>query len=128
MSKLGCKCGHVIVDQADNLEYKGYILPDTYVDDVSENLTSNIDSLLEAIKNGKRLEWMKEHFTVPPYPTDLKESYMIHDSLNMIDKTQVIFECENCGRIAIQIGQTSKFKFYSPDTDDRKGILKGKKK
>lgn len=128
MGKLGCKCGHVIVDQTDNLEYKGYVLPDTYVDDVSENLTNNIDSLLEANKNGKRLEWIKKNFDVPPYPTDLKDSSMIHDLLNVIDTTQDIFECENCGRIAIQVGQTNEFKFFTPDSEDTKGILKGRKK
>ncbi len=66
MAKLKCKCGHIIVDQTDNLKYKGYILPDTHVDDVSLNLTSNIDSLLDAIKNGKRLEWIKKYFDVSP--------------------------------------------------------------
>ncbi|MCT4622692.1 MAG: hypothetical protein N4A46_03640 [Schleiferiaceae bacterium] len=128
MGKLGCKCGHFIVDQADSLEYKGYILPDSHFDDVSENLTKNIDSLLEANKNGKRLEWIKEKFKVPPYPTDLKDSSMIYDLLNVIDTTQDIFECENCGRIAIQVGQTNEFKFFKPDSNNTKGILRGKKK
>jgi hypothetical protein len=125
MGKLECKCGHIIVDQTDNLEYKGYILPDVFVDDVSLNLTNNIDSLLDAINDGKRIEWIKKHFKVPPYPTDLKESSMIHDLMNITDKTQDIFECENCGRIAIEIGKTNKFKFFRPESDDNKGILNG---
>ena len=127
MGKLKCKCGYLIVDQADNLEYKGYVLPDTYVDDVSERLTNNMDSLHEANKNGNRLEWIKEKFE-PGYPTDLKDSSMIHDLLNVIDRTQDIFECENCGRIAIQVGQTDEFKFFTPDSENSKGILRGKKK
>jgi hypothetical protein len=125
MGKLKCKCGNIIVDQTDNLEYKGYILPDVFVDDVSLNLTNNIDSLLDAINEGKRIEWIKKHFKVPPYPTDLKESSMIHDLMNIADKTQDIFECENCGRIAIEIGNTNKFKFFRPESDDNKGILNG---
>ena len=128
MSNLKCKCGHIIVDQTDNLEYKGYILPDTYFDDVSESLTNNIESLLDAIKNGQRLHWIKDHFEVPPYPTDIKDSSMIHDLLNVVNTTQDIFECENCGRIAIQVGQTNQFEFYQPESKDTKGILKGKKK
>ena len=127
MGKLKCKCGYLIVDQADNLEYKGYVLPDTYVDDVSESLTNNMDSLHEANKNGHRLEWIKEKFE-PGYPTDLKDSAMIHDLLNVIDRAQDIFECENCGRIAIQVGQTEEFKFFTPDSENSKGILRGKKK
>jgi hypothetical protein len=47
MGKSGCKCGHIIVDQTDNLEYKGYILPDTYVDNVSVNLTMEMKAILE---------------------------------------------------------------------------------
>lgn len=103
-------------------------MPDTYVENVSESLTSNIDSLIDAIKSGKRLQWIKGHFEVPPYPTDLKDSSMIHDLLSVVNTTQDIFECDNCGRIAIQVGQTNQFEFYKPESDNAKGILKGKKK
>ena len=125
MSKLTCKCGHIIVDQSDSISYKGYILPDTLLDEVSTTLTDGIDELLEAIKVNKRTEWSKKHFTVPPYPTDIKDSSMIHDLLSdkLVESTQDIFECENCGRIAIQVGQSDRFKFFSPDSDDGKGIL-----
>ena len=128
MSKLKCKCGHIIIDQTDNLKYKGYILPDTYVDNISVNLTNNIDTLLIALEKGERLNWIKKHFEVPPYPTDLKESSMIHDLLNVAEKTQDIFECENCGRIAIEFGQTNQFKFFSPESENTKGILNGEKR
>ncbi len=128
MGKLKCKCGHIIVDQTDNLEYKGYVLSDTLVDDVSINLTNNIDSLIESLKKGKKTEWIKKHFQVPPYPMDLKESSMIHDLLNVSDKTKEIFECENCGRIAIEFGDTNQFRFFTPESDDTRGILNGKKK
>jgi len=128
MGKLKCKCGHIIVDQTDNLEYKGHILPDTLVDNVSVNLTDNIDSLIESLKKGKKTDWIKQHFKVPPYPMDLKESSMIHDLLNVSDKTQEIFECENCGRIAIELGNTNQFKFFIPESNNTKGIINGKKK
>jgi hypothetical protein len=129
MGKLGCICGHTIADQTDNILYKGYILPDSQLDNVSVSLTDSIDSLLDSIKSNKRLEWIKKNFHVPSYPTDLKDSSMIHDLLSrkLVSNTQDIFECENCGRIAIQVGQTNQFKFFSPDTDDTKGILRGEK-
>ncbi len=52
---------------------------------------------------------------------------MIHDIISnqLSDKKQDIFECENCGRIAIQVGQTNHFKFYKPETGDTRGILGG---
>jgi len=53
---------------------------------------------------------------------------MIQNLLNVVQTTQDIFECENCGRIAIQVGQKNEFKFFIPDSKDTKGILKGKKK
>lgn len=52
MAKLGCRCGHVIVDNGTDLEHKGYILPDTYVDDVKFSLTDNMESLLKAKEKG----------------------------------------------------------------------------
>jgi len=36
---------------------------------------------------------------------------MIHDLLNVVNTTQVIFECQNCGRIAIQVGQKNELNF-----------------
>ena len=128
MAKIRCKCGYIIVDQTDKLPYKGYILPDTEIDKISTALINTIDSLDEANKLGKRLEWIKNNFHLPPYPTDLKDSSMIYDKITseLVDKTQDIFECNNCGRILIQIGQTNEFKTFCPDTNDTKGILKGK--
>jgi hypothetical protein len=129
MSKLSCLCGHLIADVTDNIPYKGYILPDTLLDKISTSLTASIDSLIHAIKEDKRLEWIKNHFSVPPYPTDLNDSSMIHDlfSSMLIDSKQDIFECEHCGRIAIQIGQSNRFHFFSPDSKHTKGVLNPKK-
>ncbi len=125
MVKLRCICGNTIVDQTDNLSYKGYILPDTELERTSDILSNTIDSLSDATKQSKRLEWIKEKFTVPPYTTDLSDSSMVHDIISslLVDKKQDIFECENCGRIAIQVGQTNHFKFYKPETEDTKGIF-----
>jgi len=124
MSKLKCICGHTIVDQADNLPYKGYIIPDTEMDNLFDAL-DNIDTLTYAIKSNQRLEWIKNHFSVPPYPTDIKDSSMIFDLISnkLIETERDIFECENCGRIAIEVGQTNHFKFFKPESDDTKGIL-----
>lgn len=127
MGKLACICGSTIVDQSNNLPYKGYIIPDTELDSTSEILSNTIDSLSDATKQSKRLEWIKDKFAVPPYPTDLSDSSMVHDVIStlLIDKKQDIFECENCGRIAIQVGQTNHFKFYKPENNDSRGILSG---
>jgi hypothetical protein len=124
-----CLCGHTIVDQTDNILYKGYILPDTLLDKISTSLTDSIDSIIYAIKFDRRFECIKNNFNVPPYPKDINDSSMIHDLFSsiLINSKQDIFECENCGRIAIQIGQSNRFNFFSPDSKDTKGILNPKK-
>ena len=116
-------CGHIILDQRNDLSYKGRILSDRLLDNVSDFLTNTIDELEEANQSNKRLDWINRKF-LPPYPTDLKNSTVIHDLMvrRLMEATQEIFECENCGRIAIEVGQTNRFRFFSPDTDDR-GIL-----
>jgi hypothetical protein len=125
MGKLKCKCGHIIVDQTDNLSYKGYILPDNELDNFFSFFEETIDKFSNAIKTNSRIEWIKQNFSFPPYPTNLNDSSMIHDLLSgrLIDKVQDIFECENCGRIAIETGQKNNFKFYAPDDENTKGIL-----
>jgi hypothetical protein len=124
MSKIKCECGHVIVDQTDNLNYKGYILPDSQVEKLSIVLTESIDSLIEAIKSGKRAEWIRENFG-KEYPGDLNDSSMIHDLMThqLVNTTQDIYECVNCRRILIQLGQTREFKIFSPDKKDDQSIL-----
>lgn len=128
MSKLKCNCGHTIVDQTNDIPYKGHILPDTLVDKVSDSIIDSIDRLADATNSNRRMDWIKENFSVPPYPTDIKDSGMIFDliSSKLVEIKQDIYECENCGRIAIEIGQTNQFKFFSPDTKDNEGILNGK--
>jgi hypothetical protein len=66
---------------------------------------------------------------LPGYPTDLNKSQMIHDLLTsyLANKTQTIYECENCGRIWIQVGQTNQFRSFYPDTKDTNGIFSSKK-
>jgi hypothetical protein len=53
MSKLRCKCGHTLADQKDNIPFKGYILPEIEIYNVSDVHTDNIDALMEAEKTGK---------------------------------------------------------------------------
>jgi hypothetical protein len=65
MAKLKCICGHIIIGQTDNIPYKGYILPDTEVENVSDALTAAIETLIDAINSNKRLDWIRMDFEVP---------------------------------------------------------------
>ena len=32
--KIRCECGHIIVDQSDNLPYKAHLIPDTQMEHI----------------------------------------------------------------------------------------------
>ena len=125
MGKLKCTCGFVIVDQIDNNPFKASLIRDNLIDGVSDSITDDIDSLIDANNSDKRMEWIKNNFNVPPYPTDLKNSSMLHDLIvqKLLKVNQDVFQCENCDRIAIQIGQSDKFKFFSPDSENSDGLF-----
>jgi hypothetical protein len=125
MGKLKCPCGFVIVDQTDNNPFKASLIRDNLIDDISDSITENIDSLVDANNSNKKEEWIKANFSVPPYPTNLKDSSIIHDFMvrELIEVTQDVFQCENCSRIAIQIGQSNEFKFFSPDSENSDGLF-----
>ena len=125
MSKIGCKCGNTIINQADNLRYKGDIIPDCGMDEIFDKLYELIDSLVEAIKSNKRDEWMRVNGLNPPYPSDVSPSGMINDLffVNYLDKTKEVFQCENCGRILIQKGKSDQYISFKPETEEWEGTL-----
>jgi hypothetical protein len=124
MSKIGCICGHTIVDQTDYLNYKADLVPDVVGEFLFEKLYAVIDSLIDAIKHGQREKWIKENFD-DSYPLDLTNSSMISDLFTRyyIDQTRGIYQCENCGRILIRIGKTSHYSCFKPESDNWRNIL-----
>jgi hypothetical protein len=124
MSKIACLCGHIIVDQTDFLSYKGDIIPDVLEPSMFEKLSTIIDSLTDAIENGQREKWINENFS-DPYPMDLQYSSMVHDLFlrYYINETKNIYQCENCGRILIQIGKSQQYSFFRPESDNWRNIL-----
>jgi hypothetical protein len=123
MGKFRCICEHVI-------PYKGYFIPDNQIDDICTNISLGISELLDLKDSEERMKWIQKNFIVPPYPTNMKDFEMINDliSKHTIEKTRSMYECENCGRIAIEIGNTNTFEFYNPETETVNQILDGNKK
>ena len=124
MSKIACKCGHIIVDQTDFVSYKGDIIPDVVQPSLFEKLSTIIDSLTDAIENGQREKWINENFS-DPYPMGLQYSSMVHDLFlrYYIDQARKIYQCENCGRILIQIGKSQQYSSFKPESDNWRNIL-----
>jgi hypothetical protein len=125
MSKLKCLCGHTIVDQANNLRYKADFLPDQNREDFWTDIVNIIKDFNDAKEKGEKENWMKENFTVPPYPIDLPDQEMIWDLIHnsFVDKTRTMFQCETCGRILIQEKGSERFITFKPDNDDWTNLL-----
>ncbi|AOM78273.1 hypothetical protein [Pedobacter steynii] len=47
MTKIICKCGHIIADQTDDLPCKGYYIKDTHIEELYE-VFDPIDQLIDA--------------------------------------------------------------------------------
>ena len=77
MSKLGCICGHTIVDQTDNIPYKAYFIRDQDQESVS-GYADAVAAFIDAIGKGKRDQWIKEYFT-EIYPIDIPNSSVVFD-------------------------------------------------
>ena len=77
--KFKCECSHVIVDQTDDLSYKGYIVPDKEW----FNLLDAIDEAVE--KSG-------------PSSRDKEAALMkVRSMANRISR--VAYQCPKCGRL-----------------------------
>jgi ssDNA-binding Zn-finger/Zn-ribbon topoisomerase 1 len=118
MAKLQCICGHIIVDQTDNLPYKAYFLPD---EDEETCFVTTVNQIKEFIRARERGQ-AREMFEVLLGPND--------DELNAIDVfvfSQVIpmrtsYECEKCGRLWIEFKE-GKYTSYFPE-NEAKGVLR----
>lgn len=54
MSKITCKCVHIVVDQTHDLPCKGYYIKDTHIEELYE-VFDPIDQLIDAIKTNKMI-------------------------------------------------------------------------
>ena len=124
MSKLGCICGNVIIDQTDNVAYKAKFLRDQDLDSYS-NYLIDIDSFLDAVKNGNREKWLSEYFS-PIYPVNILDSSIIFDIIGKyeIEYEGELYQCENCGRLKVQVQDQNLFASFIPEDKNYTDIFK----
>src|SRR4030095_15139643 len=125
MSKLGCVCGHVITDQTDKIPYKAKFIRDQDSEEYSHKYTDNLSSFIEAIKDGRRNEWVKNYFS-ETYPTNISDSSIV---LDIVSRQDMIFEsdlyqCDNCGRIKVQVQDKNLYASFIPEDDNYKTTFK----
>jgi hypothetical protein len=127
MSKMLCSCGHVIRDQTDRLPYKAELYPDVHSEALWDGIVSVAMSLLEALRTGERLRWMREHF-LAGYPADVSDDGMLSDAITGVAARlkRDVYQCERCGRLYIQTSSTmNTFVVFSPESPDARNCLRG---
>lgn len=103
MSKLGCRCGHIIVDQADCLPYKAEILSDQDAERVWDDTSAAVAAYYALSTTEERHRWIASYFN-SHYPLDLPHASVIYDILTggMLRYGRTLYECESCGRLWLQ--------------------------
>ncbi|MDQ2772629.1 MAG: hypothetical protein M3Y54_19260 [Bacteroidota bacterium] len=125
MSKLGCECGHIIVDQTEDLPYKADYIPDKLVFSVHEEAIHAIGLFVEAITNNSREMWIANFFDADYAALNLTNEQIISDLSGRFYSAirRTMYQCENCGRIHIQKRNTNYFSSFLPETDKANNIL-----
>ena len=118
--KIRCECGHIIVDQTDDLPYKAHLIPDTQMEHLFEG-TTELSDFIEAIGKGKRSEWIEKKFG-EDYPKELSNSTILSDLIMSKLKTRNMYQCERFGRVLIE-KSAGAFEFFNPEGEEGKDIL-----
>jgi hypothetical protein len=125
MSKLACVCGHIIVDQTNDLIYKAYFVRDQDVEPINGYLTEIADFIL-AIRTGERDKWLVDYFGTDGYKT-LSDADVIHDIIlrYQVQFESMIYICEKCGRLQLQKGKENTFISFVPEESNWQSIFNG---
>ena len=119
--KLGCVCGHVISDITDNLPYKASFRLDVDEDAFYEKIMEGFRSFLQAIREDRRNEWLKEWCSESGYEgyvrLNLSDEDVFHDFLSglLISCERTIYQCTECGRIHIELEDNTFYRFQAED-------------
>ena len=117
MSKLGCRCGHVIYDQTDSLPYKGYMLTDSDDTLFFDWLVEEAQSYVAAAQQGAIDQWLIDRGYSPDYRAlKLNHGHILHDHIHQRYCTlrRDLYECEACGRVHVET-TSNQFASYAPD-------------
>ncbi|MCU0070008.1 hypothetical protein N8H71_00310 [Pseudomonas koreensis] len=122
MSKLGCRCGHVIVDQTDSLPYKASLLRNEVENAFWEEVNHELKPLMTAAESGDKAVIAEAFGEFAPWvnATDELESRI---SSLYTHQTLDVYECTNCGRLWVQNGADNQFVSYVPEEDGYQAIL-----
>jgi hypothetical protein len=105
VSKFGCTCGHVIVDQTDNLPYKGQVLKDQDHEVFFASTADALVAYLAGVRSGDPTEWHRKW----PFLRGKTDEHVAWSLMGWFWRKFVVdvYECEQCGRLWVQEGTES---------------------
>ena len=121
MGKLACVCGHVISDITDSLPYKASYRLDVDEFEFYDKVVDGFRNFLDAIRNDRRKEWMKEWLLESGYEgyvrLNLADEQIFHDFLCgiIIGCERRIYQCTECGRLHIEREDNTFYSFQAED-------------
>ncbi|UWF46849.1 hypothetical protein NYP20_15975 [Pseudomonas sp. N3-W] len=122
MSKLGCKCGHVITDQTDSLPYKASLLRDEVENEFWDEVHRELKPLVESAESGDKAAISDALGQFSPWFSDADNLQDRISSL-YIQRMSTVYECQNCGRLWVQKQDSEKFVSYVPEEGTYGAIL-----
>lgn len=126
MSRLGCKCGHIIRDHSDGLPYKASFLKDQQKEGFTDWMVRETQSYVVAAQTGSVKTWLLERGYNEEYINlQLSHGDIMHDHIysKYLDLKRDLYECQNCGRLHVEISN-DKFRAYFPDSGGRNEVFK----
>ncbi|EJM82137.1 hypothetical protein [Pseudomonas sp. GM60] len=122
ISKLGCKCGHVITDQTDSLPYKASLLRDEVENEFWDEVHCELKPLVEAAESGDKAAIAEAFGKFAPWISATDE---LQGPISSIynHRMSTAYECQNCGRLWVQKDASDKFVSYVPEEEAYGAIL-----
>ena len=117
MSKMPCKCGHVISDVVCPCPTEADVIGHIAYERFDEDFTQKVEAFLKAIREGRREEWIATNFS-EVYPGNQSDADIISDIVSSSFHAQALCmaECENCGRLWLQRGvELNEYRSFVPD-------------
>jgi hypothetical protein len=122
MGKMKCKCGHLIRDVSSHLPYLGTVIPDDSFDDFFEKYDDIMFEYFKAKNENKHNEFITTYLGAT-YPKDSDDKSVMNDVISILNSSKAIYQCEKCGRILIQKGNSQKYVSFIPEDLNWKDIL-----
>lgn len=124
MSKLACLCGHIIVDQTDDLPYKAALLRDRHEERFFNETSLLANELLAAASTGHVDELLDRHYGTGPWRPRPTEFFGDKFTSVFVSCISMVYECEGCGRLWLQKQGTNRFVSFTPDSGQCEAILR----